>query len=51
MLEEVLEKGKFRIDRKGNFEISTECNEILIHHYSPDGTELLQTFMGLMQRD
>lgn len=46
MLEEVLKKGKFRIDRKGNFEISTECNEILIHHYSPDGTELLQTFRG-----
>lgn len=46
MLEEVLRKGKFRIDPKGNFEITVVCNEIVVTHYSPDGKENLQTFRG-----
>lgn len=46
MLEEVLRKGKFRIDPKGNFKITTECDEIVVTHYSPDGKENLQTFRG-----
>lgn len=46
MLEEVLKKGKFRPDPKGNFEITIEGSEIVINHYHPDGSELLQTFCG-----
>lgn len=46
MLEEVLRKGKFLADPKGNFDITTECNEIVVKHYSPNGEELLQIFRG-----
>jgi thymidylate synthase len=46
---ETYKDDKFRPDPKGNFEITTECNEneIVVHHYSPDGNELLQVFRGM----
>lgn len=46
MLEEKAKALKFRPDPKGNFHIQIENDEIVINHYSPDGTELLQVFSG-----
>lgn len=33
-------------DPKGNFEIKIENNKIVVNHYSPDGTRILQEFTG-----
>ena len=37
---------KFYPDPKGNFEVKIEDGIIIVNHYSPDGTDLLQVFTG-----